>query len=79
MSFKRFVGLPSNVSNTILSRLFENTNTLTMDIESRNMSKINARFHTEYAVTRRDIRNDRLYDLRFLPNNFTRLFNVAKY
>ena len=79
MSFKKFVGLPSNVSNTILSRLFENTINLTIDIESRNMSKINNRFHTEYAITRRDIRNDRLSDLRFLPSNFIRLFNFAKY
>ena len=75
MSLKQFVGLPRGTPNKVLSTLFEDSLATTDAMNDKNIQKINRRFGTCYPTQHLQLAE--LKNLKYLPNNFTRLFKYA--
>ena len=75
MSLKQFVGLPRGTPNKVLSTLFEHSLATTDAMNDKNIQKINRRFGTCYPTQHLQLAE--LKNLKYLPNNFTRLFKYT--
>ena len=68
--------LPQGTPSKILAKIFKDSVITTDTLNNKNLSKVNNRFGTEYEVQGLQLEN--LKTLRYVPSNFTRLFNYAK-
>jgi hypothetical protein len=76
VSIKEFVGLSPSTPLKILGHIFEDPMITADTMNDKNLAKVNNRFGTEYEV--QELTLESLKSLRHVPNNFTRIFSLAK-